>query len=611
MHKRRSSARLVLALSILLGLTVVSCEMPSPSSPVTQVYDIQGEAHRSPLEGQQVQDVPGIVTALARDGFWMQAPVPDGNDATSDGIFVFTDSLPGVQVGDEVTVSGTVSEYRPGGEDENTTITQITGLPVSSRSRGGGLPAPIVLGAGGRMPPTEVIDDDATGDVETSGTYDPHDDGIDFYESLEGMRVQVNDALVIGPTNAYGETWVVGDGGASATDLTARGGLLIRAGDLNPERIQLDDPLYPGAWPELNVGARLIGPATGVLHYGFGNYELYVTEPFSVDPSAEVLPETTGLLGGPTELTIATLNVNNLGGNAPSFAFGERALIITRYLGSPDIIALEEMQDDNGENSAGGPAAARTFERLIQAIEAGGGPTYDYVQIDPQNGADGGAPGANIRIGFLYDPARIDFAPRPGGDARTPNRVLCADGVAVLEKNPGRIDPGSPAFRSSRKPLAAECAFNGETIYLIGVHFVSKGGDDPLYGRRQPPRQGDETQRINQARAVNAFVDELLACDPQAKVVVLGDVNDFQFSPTVDALKDGVLHNLMDLLPENKRYSYVYQGNSQVLDQILVSGHVLDRLSPEYDVVHVNAEFTHDEQISDHDPAIVRLSLGR
>ena len=105
-------------------------------------------------------------------------------------------------------------------------------------------------------------------------------------------------------------------------------------------------------------------------------------------------------------------------------------------------------------------------------------------------------------------------------------------------------------------------------------------------------------------------MDEILACDPEANVIVLGDVNDFQFSPTVDALKGDVLHNLMDLLPENEQYSYVYQGNSQVLDQILVSGHVLDRLSPEYDVVHVNAEFAHGEQVSDHDPAVVRLSLG-
>jgi len=610
MHKLSSVPRLVLSAFLLLTLTVLSCGNIVPSEQGTHIWEIQGQAHRSPLEGQAVEDVPGIVTALAKNGFWMQAPRPDGDAATSDGIFVFTDSAPGVEVGDEVTVSGTVAEYRPGGEDQNTTLTQISGAPVSSRSRGNALPAPVVIGAGGRMPPTEVIDDDATGDVETSGSYDPEDDGIDFYESLEGMRVQVNDALVVGPTDSYGETWVVGDGGASATDLTARDGLVIRAGDMNPERVQLDDPLYPGAWPELNVGARLAGPAIGVLHYGFGNYELYVTEPFSVVLSGEVTPERTSLLGAPDRLTVATLNVANLGGDASPVAFGERAMLIAHNLGAPDIVLLEEMQDNNGANSAGGPGATQTFERLVRAIQDGGGPAYDYAQIDPENGADGGMQGANIRVGFLYNPARVEFVGRPGGDAATPNRVICEDGVATLSMNPGRVDPGNPAFVNSRKPLAGEFTFGGETVYVIGVHFKSKGGDDPLFGRRQPPKLHTETQRVNQARAVNAFVDDVLACDPEAVAIVLGDVNDFQFSLPVEALQGDTLHNLVDLLPANERYSYVYQGNSQVLDQVLVSDRVWEHLSPEVDVVHVNAEFAHDEQVSDHDPSVMRLTVG-
>ena len=81
------------------------------------------------------------------------------------------------------------------------------------------LPAPVVLGNGGRVPPNQVIEDDAADSVETTGVYDPDTDGIDFYESLEGMRVQVNDALVVGATNAFGEIWVVGDSGANATTL--------------------------------------------------------------------------------------------------------------------------------------------------------------------------------------------------------------------------------------------------------------------------------------------------------------------------------------------------------------------------------------------------------
>ena len=89
----------------------------------------------------------------------------------------------------------------------------------------------------------------------------------------------------------------------------------------------------------------------------------------------------------------------------------------------------------------------------------------------------------------------------------------------------------------------------------------------------------------------------------RANVVVLGDLNDFQFSPTLDELTPRLI-DLIDLLPRNERYSYVYEGNSQTLDHVLVGGRIA-RL--DYDVVHVNAEFAN--QTSDHDPQVVRLTL--
>ena len=73
---------------------------------------------------------------------------------------------------------------------------------------------PTVVGQGGRVPPTSVIEDDATGSVETSGVFDPASDGIDFYESMEAMLLQVNNPVVTGPRNGFGEVWVLADDGA-------------------------------------------------------------------------------------------------------------------------------------------------------------------------------------------------------------------------------------------------------------------------------------------------------------------------------------------------------------------------------------------------------------
>ena len=56
---------------------------------------------------------------------------------------------------------------------------------------------------------------------------------------------------------------------------------------------------------------------------------------------------------------------------------------------------------------------------------------------------------------------------------------------------------------------------------MIANHFNSKGGDDPLEGRFQPPTRSSEAQRHQQAQIVHDFVAQILAADPNANVVVL------------------------------------------------------------------------------------------
>jgi predicted extracellular nuclease len=114
--------------------------------------------------------------------------------------------------------------------------------------------------------------------------------------------------------------------------------------------------------------------------------------------------------------------------------------------------------------------------------------------------------------------------------------------------------------------------------------------------------------RHGQAQVVNDFMDQLLAVDPEANAIVLGDINDFEFSQTVDILEgDGELFSAIKTLPANERYSYVFEGNSQVLDQILLSPNIYTHFPYVYDVVHVNSEFA--SQASDHEPSVVRVRL--
>ena len=577
------------------------------------IHEIQGASHISPLNGQCIITDADIVTARRTNGFYMQDPNPDSDPATSEGIFVFTSSAPTVSVGDAVNVSGAVSEYRVGGSATNLTLTELASPGVSVVSSGNPLPAPTVIGVGGRIPPKQSIESDATGDVETSGVFNPETDGIDFFESLEGMLVQVNDAVAVGPTSVFGgatpnrEIPVLGDNGANIDPglRTPRGGVVIQPGNFNPERIILNDLIAGGPqMPLVNVSDSFPGAITGVIDYSFGNFKLEVISlPTLV--SGGLAREVATLPTG-KQLSVAAFNVENLAPTDPPAKFTTLADLIINNLKAPDLIGVEEVQDNNG-TGIGVVAADVTWGMLITAIQTAGGPTYEYRQIDPVNNQDGGATNGNIRQGFLFRTDRgLSFVDRPGGDATTANAVTGSGSGAQLQYSPGRIDPTNPAFDSSRKPLAGEFDFMGDKLFVIANHFNSKSGDNPLYGRFQPPVFSSEVQRIQQAAVVHDFVNALLTADPAANVVVMGDLNDFQFTTALTTLKGTILTNLIDTLPANQRYSYVYEGNSEVLDHILITQNMNSRPYT-YGVVHVNSEFS--GQASDHEPQVANLSI--
>jgi len=574
-------------------------------NPPVRISDIQGTSHLSPLRGQTVTNVSGIVTALANNGFYLQDPNPDSDVRTSEGIFVFTSSAPTVQVGDSILVNGTVSEFRPGGATAaNLTTTQIVSPTINIVSRNNPLPAATILGNGGRTIPTTVIDDDSNGNVETNSIFDPENDGIDFYESVEGMLVQINNPVAVSPTNNFGEVWVLADNGENATGRTVRGGIAVSANDFNPERIQIDDTLLPGSTPQVDVGATF-DTITGVVSYNFNNFEVLPTS-LSVAAPSSLTREITNLTATPNQLTVATFNVENLDPGDGAVQFNNLANRIVNNLRSPDILSLEEIQDNNGAINDSVVDASVTFQLLIDAIAAAGGPTYEFRQINPVDDTNGGQPGGNIRVGYLFNPERVSFVDRPGGGSTTSISVTNVDSTPTLSASPGLIDPTNPAFNNSRKPLVGEFVFNGQTVYLIGNHFNSKGGDQPLYGPSQPPILFTEAQRQQQAELVRDFVQDILAIDPNANVIVLGDLNDFEFSNPVNTIESAGLTALVETLPENERYTFNFQGNSQVLDHILVSNNLLNKLDG-YDIVHINSEFV--DQDSDHDPSVARFNI--
>jgi uncharacterized protein len=197
------------------------------------------------------------------------------------------------------------------------------------------------------------------------------------------------------------------------------------------------------------------------------------------------------------------------------------------------------------------------------------------------------------------------------GGPRLPQRLLGVP-LAGRELAAGR-QPLDPPFEVVGRRDLLDAGDGGRRIsraVLVEQDVGSKGGDQNADGRFQFPAQSSTVQRAGQAQVVHDFTERILDVDRKADVVVLGDLNDFQFSPSIAALRTGtadgsgpsILTDLITTLPEDQQYTYVFNGVSQVLDHILVTRGLGD---VQYQVVHVNAEY-HD-QASDHDPQVVRV----
>jgi predicted extracellular nuclease len=579
-----------------------------------RVHDIQGAGWLSSHNNEKVTNVPGIVTGVrsagSSRGYWIQDPAPDANPGTSEGVFVFSSS-PGVAVGDSVLVSGTVKDYYPlaGGDTvENTSNLSVTEI---------GSPTATVLSHGNPLPAAEVIKPDTVpgtyapdlggGNLETT-TVDPARSALDFWESREGMRVEVDDARVVGPSDSYGEQYVTTK---PAQAPTYRGGTELLAENAVPSgRIEVVPA--DGSNPGVSVGDVFTGATAGPVDYSqYGGYTIAATQVGAVQ--RKNLPPIVATPQSRKQLAVATYNVENLAPGDPAAKYTRLAQGVVTNLAKPDIVAVEEVQDNTGATDDGVVAADQTLTKLTAAIVAAGGPKYDWREIDPVNDQDGGQPGGNIRVVFLFNPARVSFVDRGASSVNrstTPTSVQRVHGEPALSLSPGRIDPANTVWNSSRKPLAGEFRFRNKPVFVVANHFNSKLGDQNADGRFQYPAQTSTTQRIGQATAVHGFVQQILKVDRKADVVVLGDLNDYQFSPALSALRTGstsghgtpILTDLISTLPVNERYTYVYDGLSEVLDHILVTPR---SRGVRYQVVHVNAEYA--DQASDHDPQVVRL----
>ncbi len=548
---------LLILLLMALTMTVTSTHAQS-DPPLLTIGEIQGDGDRSPYRDKRVQ-FRAIVTGLYADysvssdvTFYLVyvQDIPgmeDGDEATSDGMALFMGAKrPSLQIGDQVLVEGKVINYYGLTEmDDNN-------LSVTVEASDAPLPDPIPI-----TPP----------DGNTTA-----DEYIDYYERYENMLVTLEgDAVVVGPTYS----------GCSFTVVSAESGLdrLVRS-----NREDSIAPLVPimhtndtdcDGFLHLKSGDTVTG-LTGPLTYSYEQYKIVEQTAdkrettIAPTPPAPIAPQ---IMDG--QFAIASFNMENYfdaiddtGDSAepkpsPAEIAHKQAKIshaIAETLGCPAILAVQEVENE-----------ALLLE-LAEQTAVFCDFTYTVVH---QESADG----RGIDVALMADPARVTIT-----DAALRQTCSRLD-TNIQDENAGCSGLEEPLF--SRPPLQVDLEIDGVPYTIFVNHFKSKRGGE----EQTTPR------RIMQAMHLNELTLDLVTATPDARVIVLGDFNDYDQSPPLERLGEQ-LTTVMDRVPEEERYSYIFSGAGQLLDNIFVSPAMLEWVD-EVMIQHVNADFPYDWGESD------------
>jgi predicted extracellular nuclease len=422
-----------------------------------------------------------------------------------------------------------------------------------------------------------------TGDVEviTTGNQLPPAVELDpplqreeaqaYYEALEGMLVEVgNPAIAVAPTTKYGESVLVRpEWGIKRIMKGDPTGMTIFVDD-GSSATHYDLSTLPFALQTGDLLAGVLGP----LAYTFDNYKI---EPIAlpvITPDEQPLPSLEP--AGANELSIATFNVEDLfdsrdphPSDTPLPRRSEYQLDLTKTanaivaMGAPTIVGLQEVENID------------ILEELAQQDALA---DYEY-QVFLVEGTDS----RGIDVGYLV---RVD-------------RAIVEAATAYP----------APEGLTSRPPLLITVTVQlqdaEQTFYVINNHFTSmSGGEKPTEPRRKAQAAWNVT-----------LVERILADDPKAYVVVLGDLNSFYDSPPLDVLREAGLQHVYELVEPERPYTYIYLGESETLDHILVTPSLYQKLV-QVTALHINADYPPPipddpsaQRTSDHDPLVVVFSL--
>ncbi|MES1240994.1 MAG: hypothetical protein ABUT39_05185 [Acidobacteriota bacterium] len=572
--------------------------MTSQTLQTVSIMQIQGKGQFSPLKGHYVE-TSGIVTLITanKDGFWMQDPKGDGDPATSDGLFVFGfPSLVMPSVGDSIRILGRVEEEQKGNELPRTRLVTVQSPEVVSQ--GNPLPEPVQLT---KLPDASLAE------------------GIAFWESIEGMRVRVDNAPVVSPTSRFRQFDIVAPGNAVAgAGFHPESGVLVMRSigggggsrgdqvDYDPERIMIDDDTVEKV-EEVSTGDRVTA-LVGVVDYSFG-YPKIQPESLQVVKKEIPKPPVSTRTGPEGNLVITTYNLWDFFTDKPQGKNARYVLkpdelakriekiaqSIVTELRLPHILHVQELEGANLD-----PVVKRVNEL------AGSGHHYESASLPTSDWR-------NLTTAYIYDSARVklkDLYQFKGGNTDT----VFGDKSPVGNRQPlvgvFEVGPGLPP------------------VTVIGNKLKTKRAEESPFNA-EPPFRFTELQRKKQAYSIRQFVDSLLEKDPNALIAITGDLGDFDFAEpgegadyplaVLEGMKGKVpMTNVANRVDEANRYDYIFQGQGTVVSHTLVSPALLKTFVGA-DFLHFNTRYPDGMKwdtgttirASDRDPLESRFQIGK
>lgn len=548
---------------------------PANPANLLPINTIQGTGDESPYKGKTVTTT-GVVTAAyptgGLNGYYIQTEGTGGDSHDfakgSHGLFVYSkDTVKQVKTGDNVEVTGSVSEYY--GQ------TQIT-----------------VGGEG-----LKKLDEAAVAPKPYEGAF-PEDPAE--REALEGMLVQPTGDITVTDnysTNTYGEiglangtetlrqpTDVARPGSEEAKQVDAenkkKAYVLDDGGTVDFFRNAKDTPLpYLSNDKPVRVGAKVTFTKPTVVGYSHDKYRLQPTgflsdnkelAPASFENTRADVPD----VGG--DMTLASFNVLNYfpttGDNEPkcrayndregkpvgsnrckprgaynqvNFERQQTKIVTAINKLDASVVALEEIESSDKF----GKDRDWALENLVTALnDAAGEERWAFVPSPksiPETGDD------VIRTAYIYQKAEA----KPAGDS------------VILDDT---------AFHNARAPLAqkfqAVGVDNPEASEFIAVmnHFKSKGSGKGEGNEDSGDGQGNSNaDRVKQAKAVVDFADAQKKAMGTNRVFILGDLNSYTKEDPMQVFYDDGYTNVGEHF--SAAPTYLFGGLTGSLDHVLAS----------------------------------------